>query len=226
MLQREIEMPDPVLYIANKNYSSWSLRAWLYMKLSGIPFEERRVPLYTPEWDEEVPKVSPSGRLPALHDGPAVVWDSLAIITYLLGKFPGAVGWPQGDGARAEALSVSAEMHSGFMALRQEMPLNCRAKIRGVAFSEEALEDAARIRQIWRSGREGSGAKGPWLFGELSIADVMFAPVALRFRTYDLPMEGPVRAYAEALANAPAVREWVQGAFEEKEVLEQYERKI
>lgn len=217
-------MSELKLYIANRNYSSWSLRPWLHLKQSGIAFEEHRIPMNTREWDEKIPPVSPSGRLPALHDGPVVVWDSLAIISYILGKFPDAVGWPKDDKARAVALSVSAEMHSGFMALRQEMPLNCRAKIRGVSFSEEALEDAARVRHIWRSCREGGSAKDPWLFGEFSVADVMFAPVALRFMTYDIPMEGPVRAYAEALANLPAVREWVAGASSEKEVLEAYER--
>jgi len=213
------------LYIANKNYSSWSLRPWLHLRQSGIPFEEHRIPLNTAEWDEKIVKVSPSGRLPALVDGGAVVWDSLAIILYVIQKFPTAVGWPADEKARAEAISVSAEMHSGFAALRQEMPLNCRARITGLRFSEEAMEDAARIQEIWRTCREGHGSSGPWLFGPFTAADAMFAPIAVRFLTYGIPLEGPADAYARAMVELPAVREWVEGASREKEVLERYERK-
>jgi glutathione S-transferase len=218
-------MSEMRLYIANKNYSSWSLRPWLHLKQSGIPFTEHRVPLYTREWDEKIPQISPSGRLPALKDGEVTVWDSLAIIMYVLGKFPHAVGWPSDDKARATALAVSAEMHSGFMTLRQEMPLNCRARFPGLTFSEEALGDAARIKEIWRSCRERFGAAGPWLFGSFSVADVMYAPIALRFDTYCIPVEGLEQDYAQALLGLPAIREWVGAAKKEKEVLEQYERK-
>ena len=218
-------MSDFQLYIANKNYSSWSLRPWLHLKQSGIPFTEHRVPLYTREWDETIPKISPSGRLPALRDGEVVVWDSLAIIEYARDRFPEAVGWPSGAAARAMALSVSAEMHSGFAALRQEMPMNCRAGVPGLAISEEASEDVARIKDVWRSCRENFGAGGPWLFGGFTVADVMYAPIALRFQTYCIPLEGREQAYAQALVELPAMRDWVREAAIEKEVLEAYERK-
>jgi glutathione S-transferase len=218
-------MPGLELTIANKNYSSWSLRAWLHLKNSGIAFEERRVPLYTTEWDSLIASRSPSGRLPALRDGDVAVWDSWAIIEYARSKFPGAVGWPAGERARAAALSVGAEMHSGFMALRGEMPLNCRRRIPGLIFSQEAQEDVARVKEIWRECRREFGADGPWLFGGFTVADVMYAPVALRFQTYGVVLEGPLEAYAGAVLALPEVREWVAGAEAESEVLEAYERK-
>lgn len=212
------------LFIANKNYSSWSLRAWLFMKRSGIPFEERRIPLYTREWEEGVGGVSPSGRLPALRDGDLVVWDSWAIMEHLRSARAGAVGWPSGEAARAVALSVSAEMHSGFLALRDEMPFNCRKRLPGVRFSEAAAEEADRVRQIWQGCRERFGGGGAWLFGGFSQADVMYAPVVLRFRTYGIALKGAARAYADSVLGLPEIQEWVHDAEAEPEVLEDYER--
>jgi glutathione S-transferase len=213
------------LAIANKAYSSWSLRAWLYLKESGIPFEEVRVPLYTPEWDARIGGLSPSGRLPALKDGDLLVWDSWAIMDHAQARCPAAVGWPEDRAARATALSASAEMHSGFSALREEMPFNCRRRVPGLDFSAPALEDAERVREIWRHCRSRFGGNGPWLFGEFCRADVLYAPIVLRFETYGIPLDGLERAYAESVLALAQVREWVAGAEAEEEVLEDYERR-
>lgn len=218
-------MPRLQLAIANKAYSSWSLRAWLHLKTSGIPFEEIRLPLDTEAWDARIGSLSPSGRLPALRDGDLLVWDSWAIMDHAQARYPDAVGWPEEPTARATALSVAAEMHSGFFALREEMPFNCRRRVPGLAFSAPALEDAERVREIWRRCRSRFGGGGPWLFGEFCRADVMYAPVVLRFETYGVPMGGLERAYADSVLALAEVREWVAGAEAETEVLEDYERR-
>ena len=217
-------MGELELVIANKNYSSWSLRAWLYLKASGVPFKETRVPLYTEEWDSRIGEYSPSGKLPVLVDGGLKVWDSLAIIAHVLESRPGAVGWPRETEARAVARSVSAEMHSGFMALRSAMPMNCRAEIKGFVPPSEAAEDADRVKQIWEECRVRFGADRPWLFGEISVADVMFAPVALRFKTYGVEVSGRARDYYDAVLAMDHVRAWVDAAIAEKEVIKDYEQ--
>lgn len=216
-------MAVPVLAIANRNYSSWSLRAWLHLRLSGIAFETVRLPMGTAEWDRRIGELSPSGRLPALLDGGTRVWDSFAILLHVLEHSPGALGWPRHPTARAEALSVCAEMHSGFAALRQEMPFNCRARILGRTLSEDAAEDVARVQDIWESCRGRFGSDGPYLFGKLSAADVMYAPVALRFVTYGTELGSPAAQYLRALVDLPDVREWVREAEAEVEVMGQYE---
>ena len=211
------------LVIGNKAYSSWSLRGWLSLKESGQPFEEVRLPLYTQQWEQHIGGLSPSGRVPVLRHGDIVVWDSLAICEYMRERFPGAVGWPEEPQARAAARSVSAEMHSGFQHIREEMPFNCRTRVDGLTFSDGALDDVARTRAIWRDCRSTFGTRGPWLFGSFSIADIMFAPVALRFITYGVPLQGVENAYAETVSGMPAVQEWCAAAREEKEIIPQYE---
>lgn len=213
------------IVIGNKAYSSWSLRGWLAVKLSGRPFTEVRIPMYTEQWEKRIGGLSPSGRVPVLRDGGIVVWDSLAIGEYIAETYPGSVGWPEDHRARAAARSVAAEMHSGFAHMREEMPFNCRAKIHGLRFSPHAAEDAERAQTIWRDCRATYGSGGPWLFGAFSLADIAFAPVVLRFLTYGMPL-GPLESdYAEAIYAHPAVREWCEGADAEQEVIEQYERK-
>lgn len=217
-------MSSLLIVIGNKAYSSWSLRGWLAVKLSGRPFAEERIPMYTEQWEKRIGGLSPTGRVPVLRDGGIVVWDSLAIGEYMAETYPGSVGWPQDRRPRAAARSVTAEMHSGFTHMREEMPFNCRARIPGLPFSSEAQADADRVKAIWRDCRETYGSAGPWLFGDLCLADIAFAPVALRFLTYGVPL-GPVeQAYAEAVESHPAVQEWCEAARAEEEVIPDYER--
>lgn len=196
------------LIIGNRNYSSWSLRAWLVAARCGVPFEVVLLPLDTPEFSARVHALSPSGRVPALQlagkglDG-VVVWDSLAIAETLAECFPAAQLWPSDAAARAEARAVSAEMHSGFGALRRELPMNIRAR-RRVAPSAAAQADIARVQEIWASCRMRFAAQGPWLFGAWSIADAMYAPVVTRFVTY-----GVAEAGGEGVAD-PRVAEYVR----------------
>src|SRR5262245_53881481 len=165
------------LYVGNKAYSSWSLRAWLALRATGAAFEEVRIPLYQADSAAALARYSPTGRVPVLRDGPLVVWDSLAICEYLAERFPAAELWPGGVADRAFARAVSAEMHSGFQALRQALPMNARAVGRRVERDASVERDVARVSAIWRECRARPVAqRGPWLFGTYSIADCMYAP--------------------------------------------------
>ena len=176
-------MADPslTLVIGNKNYSSWSLRAWLLLAESAIPFDEIRIPLDTPEFPAAISRYSPAACVPVLLIGDRPVWDSLAIAETLAEQFPDANLWPADAAQRAHARSICAEMHGGFQALRAAMPMNCRAMGRRVALPEKVTRDIDRMFEIWMDCRQRYA--GDWLFGEFSIADAMFAPVVLRFRT-------------------------------------------
>ena len=204
-----------ILVIGNKNYSSWSLRPWLAMKALGIAFEEKRIPLDQPNTKQDVLKHNPAGKVPCLIDGANAVWDSLAIIEYLAEKRPEL--WPADAAARARARSISAEMHSGFVAVRTHMPMNVRNRYPGKGRNAEVDAEVARIDQIW------SAAKKPLLFGAFSAADAMFAPVVFRFRTYEPPLSAASRAYMEAMLALPAMREWSAAAGREAEVLSKYD---
>jgi glutathione S-transferase len=212
-----------MLVIGNKNYSSWSFRPWFAMKVAGIPFQETVISLYVPGSREKVLAASPSGKVPALVDGDVHVWDSLAIMEYLNEKFPDRKLWPEGVAARAHARSVSAEMHSGFAGLRNDLTMNFRRKPGVVRRTEGALADIARIQQSWEECRARHGKAGPYLFGAFSIADAMYAPVVSRFLTYDVKVSAPVRAYMDAIAALPAWREWAEAAAKEEWVLEKFE---
>ena len=196
------------LVMGNRNYSSWSLRAWLYLRASGIPFDEIVIPLFTDTWRHEIATYSPAGRVPVLLDGEVAIWDSLAIMETVRERIPDALGWPADPAARARARSVSAEMHSGFMAVRDELPQNIRARrqLRLEDLSADCRQQIHRIETIW-SDREHTG-RGPWLFGDFGIADVMFAPVALRFVTYGIPLNPPARAFVERVLQLPLIQEW------------------
>jgi glutathione S-transferase len=211
------------LVIGNKNYSSWSLRPWLLLRHHGIVFDEVRLPLDTPEFASGVARWSPSGRVPVLHRGDLVVWDSLAICEYVNEKFLEGRGWPDDASARAVARSVSAEMHSGFQALRTALPMNCRKRAHNFIVPQEARRDVARITQLWRDCRARFGADGPFLFGGFSIADAMYAPVALRFRTYAVAIGEVEQRYADAVLALPAVREWATAAQAEGLPLPKYD---
>ena len=199
------------LVIGNKNYSSWSLRPWLLLKHLGVAFEEILVPLDRPSTREDLEKYSPSGRVPVLRHGELTVWDSLAICEYLA-ELTGR-GWPAAPAARAVARAVSAEMHSGFTTLRSLWPMNARARNRRTAMTAALEADVERIDQIWNDCRARFGAAGPWLFGEYSIADAMFAPVVLRFNTYGAAAVSPtVRWYMASVLEDPPLQEWLQAA--------------
>jgi glutathione S-transferase len=211
------------LVIGNKNYSSWSLRPWLLMREAGLPFEEIRIPLRTPGTAARIREHSPAGRVPVLHDGAVTVWDSLAIAEYLAERHPDLALWPADTAARSHARAVSAEMHSGFQALRTHMPMHCRASFPGAGRTAEALADIARITALWRDCRSRFGAAGELLLGAFSIADAMYAPVVLRLRTYGVELDPVCRAYSDAVLALPALRRWLAEAQAETEVIPEYE---
>ncbi|HEY9380155.1 MAG TPA: glutathione S-transferase family protein [Burkholderiales bacterium] len=219
-------MSRPLLLIGNKNYSSWSLRPWLFLKQHGIDFEERRVALYAPGSKEEILRHSPAGKVPTLIDDGVTVWDSLAILEYLNERHPQHNGWPIEPAARARARSVCAEMHSGFGALRQALPMNCRTHYPARVWPEDVQRDIERVLAIWSDCRARDGAGGPFLFGRFSIADAMYAPVVWRFIGFSVLLSEVAQQYCDMMAALPAMREWQREARAEVEVLEQFERPL
>jgi glutathione S-transferase len=212
------------LVIGNKNYSSWSMRPWLALRASDIAFEEVFIPLYTGAADKQrILDFTPAGKVPVLIDGDVAIWDSLAIIEYAAERFPEAQLWPADAAPRAHARSISAEMHSGFMALRNECGMNLHRPVGAIALSTDARADVARVQRIWIDCRERYGKSGPFLFGEFGGADAMFAPVVHRFRTYAISVAPEVRAYMDAMMSLPAFREWTAAALAETLVIEKFE---
>ncbi|HEY6893938.1 MAG TPA: glutathione S-transferase family protein [Rhodanobacteraceae bacterium] len=214
----------PTLVIGNKNYSSWSLRPWLLMRHHGVEFDEVRLPLDTPEFARGIARWSPSGRVPVMHCGDLVVWDSLAICEYVNETWLDGRGWPADAEARAVARAVSAEMHSGFQALRNALPLNCRRRAAATSISAEVRADIDRIARIWRECRARYAAGGPYLFGRFSIADAMYAPVVLRFRSYVVPLGEVERRYSDTMLALPALGEWLAAAEAEGMPLPKYDK--
>lgn len=210
-------MKKPLLIIGNKNYSSWSLRPWLMLKHAGVDFEELRIPLFEPGSRENLLANTPAGLVPVYREGDLLIWDSLAIAEYLYEANPAL--WPAERGARATARAVSAEMHSGFIPLRKAMSMNIRALGRKVVRTPEIEADIARIKSIWRELRKQYSAAGPWLFGQYSIADAMFAPVVFRFLTYGVGEPGAVDEYLLTVAHDPLIQPWINDAAQEKEVI-------
>ncbi|HEX9396606.1 MAG TPA: glutathione S-transferase family protein [Burkholderiales bacterium] len=202
-----------ILLIGNKNYSSWSLRPWIAMKVLGIAFQEKRIPLYVPGAREQILAHAPSGKVPVLLHDENTIWDSLAILEYLAEKHPTL--WPAERAARAQARSIAAEMHSGFPQLRNHMSMNIRKRYPGKGRAPEVLAEIKRINEIWNA------AKGPFLFGSFGAVDAMYAPVVLRFRTYEVKAENP--AYYDAVLALPAMKEWIAAAERETETLPQFE---
>ncbi|MET0557856.1 MAG: glutathione S-transferase family protein [Solirubrobacterales bacterium] len=200
------------LIIGNRNYSAWSLRAWLLMRQMGIEFEEIQIPLGRADSLERKLSYSPAGLVPILIDGDLRVWDSLAIAEHLAERFPDKRVWPADARPRALARSVSAEMHSGFTSLRASMPLNCRARRPGAGRGPGVQADIDRVLRIWRECRGEHGAGGPFLFGDFTVADAMFAPVGSRFQTYGVDLDAEATGYAKALLELPAVSEWMSAA--------------
>jgi glutathione S-transferase len=208
-------MPAFTLVIGNKNYSSWSLRAWLATRQAGIPFAEVLLHLAAPDFRDQALAHSAAARVPVLKHDNLTVWDSLAIIEYLAELRPEAGLWPAEPAARAIARSISAEMHSSFGALRSRMPMNLRKDLRGKGRGPGVAEDVARIAAIWRECRSRHAAGGPFLFGAWSAADAMYTPVASRLRTYGVPLDAGCQAYADAVLAWPAFKEWEAAALAE-----------
>jgi glutathione S-transferase len=212
------------LVIGNKNYSSWSMRPWVALKACDIAFEEVQIPLYTGDADKQrLLGFSPSGKVPALVDGDITVWDSLAIIEYAAERFPQARLWPENPAVRAYARSISAEMHSGFVALRNECGMNLHRPVGAKPLSDNARADVARIQQIWSDCRGRYGKTGPYLFGAFSAADAMYAPVVHRFLTYAIDVTPVVRDYMAAMTSLPAFRQWTSAGLAETLVIERFE---
>jgi len=213
------------LVIGNKNYSSWSMRPWLAMRASGIAFEEVFIPLYTDNKADKdrILNFSRSGKVPSLVDGDITVWDSLAIIEYLAERFPEAKLWPQDRAARAHARSISAEMHSGFLPLRNECGMNLHRPVGAVTLSEDARANIVRVEEIWTDCRTRYGKTGPFLFGAFTAADAMYAPVVHRFRTYAIKVGSLAQAYVETMMALPAFAEWTEAGLAETLVIEKFE---
>jgi glutathione S-transferase len=212
------------LVIGNKNYSSWSMRPWLALRANDIAFEEIFIPLYTGDADKKrILSFTHSGKVPVLIDGDVTVWDSLAIIEYVAERFPEARLWPEDRARRAHARSISSEMHSGFMALRNECGMNLHRPVRAIALSDDARANVARIEQIWIECRARYGEFGPFLFGTFGAADAMFAPVVHRFRTYAIAVAPQARAYMDTMMALPAFQEWTDSGLAETLVIDRLE---
>jgi glutathione S-transferase len=207
------------LIIGNKNYSSWSLRPWLAMKVAGIAFEETVLPLDAPDFKARLATFGGAGKVPLLVDGAIRIWESLAILEYLAEKFPAAGLWPREPAARAHARAVAAEMHSGFSSLRSRLPMNVRRPVISRALDAAAIADVARIETIWAESRSRFGAGGPFLYGTFGAADAMYAPVVSRLHTYAVEVGTVARAYILALIDIPAWSEWRAAACRETSVL-------
>jgi glutathione S-transferase len=213
------------LVIGNKNYSSWSMRPWLALRANDIAFEEVFIPLYTGETDKQrILEVSRAGKVPVLIDGNVTIWDSLAIIEYLAERFPEKRLWPADPVLRAHARSISAEMHSGFAALRNECGMNLHRPIGAVELSADARADVARVQEIWTRCRERTGEAEPFLFGAFGAADAIFAPVVHRFRTYVIAVAPVAQRYMDTMMALPAFQEWTAAGLAETLVIEKFER--
>lgn len=209
-----------ILVIGNKTYSSWSLRPWVAMTHFNIPFEEKLVKLGQEDTADQIEKFSPSGWVPVLVDDDLAIWDSLAIMEYLNEKYPDKKMWPKDARVRARARAISNEMHSGFQAMRSLMSHHLKKTYSNFDWSG-ARADVERVKEIWINALRESG--GPFLFGDFSIADAMYAPVVNRFITYGIPVESNIKNYVETMRNLPAHQKWIEGAMKEDFVVKRYE---
>ena len=207
------------LVIGNKNYSSWSLRPWFFLKYHGIEFSEIRIPLYREDSKDKLRQYSPTGKVPVLLDGEINVWESLAILEYLVERFPQTKGWPDDFAERAVARALAAEMHAGFSALRTYCGMNCRRRPATKNLPDAAHLEIERINQIWQQCRQKFRHRGPWLFGDFSIVDAMFAPVTLRFHSYKIETNTEARDYIDWVMNNEAIKSWIEAGKIESEVI-------
>jgi glutathione S-transferase len=208
----------PTLVLGNKNYSSWSLRPWLLLRHFGVPFNEDVLPLDTPEFADRIAAYSGAARVPVLVDGPRRVWDSLAICEYANECWLGGAGWPANLDQRALARSAAAEMHSGFGAMRAQLPMSVRRRPNAYRWDAAAQRDIDRVQALWR-GLRTHASEGPFLLGGFGIVDAMFAPVCVRFRAYGPAVDATAAAYMAAIFALPAFREWEAAALAETAVL-------
>ncbi|GAA3932897.1 glutathione S-transferase family protein [Litoribacillus peritrichatus] len=206
------------LVIGNKNYSSWSLRPWLLMKHAGLKFEEIRIPLNTATTKADLAEYSPTLKVPVLIDQGNTIWDSLAILEYISEKYMDHKGWPQDASTRAVGRSAAAEMHSGFPAIRNELPMNCKIDIK-LPLSPAVREEVDRVEALWTELREEFASYGPWLLGEFSILDCMFAPMAIRFSGYQVDMNSICQSYIDYLLSDPYMEQWTHEGKKESEVI-------
>lgn len=211
------------LIVGNKNYSSWSLRAWLFLAVNDISFDEERILLSTENTRSEIAKHTSAGKVPVLHDNDLTVWDSLAICEYISEQYLNGKGWPADVIKRAIARSCCAEMHSGFFTLREKMPMNCRAANRSVPISDELQKEISRIDSIWTDLTIKNSDRGPWLFGDFSITDCMFAPVVFRFATYNVAVSESSKKYMAGVLENPKMQLWLEEARKEVETIDSEE---
>lgn len=212
-------MADFKLILGNKNYSSWSLRGWLAVKQAGIAFDETVINLGAPDYKQQLRQHSEAAKVPVLIHGDRLIWDSLAIIEYLAEICPDVGFWPDDQGVRAQARSVAAEMHSSFGAIRDAMPMNLKKRLPGKGRKAGVDEDIQRITEIWRDCRRRFDKQGDFLFGPWTAADIMFAPVVTRFRTYAVDLDHPCQAYADAVLNTAWFKAWETEALIESSVV-------
>ncbi len=210
------------LVIGNKNYSSWSLRPWLLLKHYELPFEEIAISLFSAGYKEELAKHSPTLKVPVLKDGDITIWDSLAICEYLSEKFLQGKAYPVDVEERGLCRSYCNEMHSGFMAIRSEMPMNCRAR-RSLQISDAAREECKRVDKLFVEARERFAGRGEYLFGDFSIADCMFAPLVMRFTTYGVELSETSQKYLSVMLKNPALAAWINDARNDTKILSDFE---
>ena len=208
------------LVIGNKNYSSWSMRPWVWLRYHNIDFATRRIVLRIPATAAEIAKYGCGSTVPILVDGEVKVWDSLAILEYLAEQHSELLAWPEDSATRAHARSICAEMHAGFLPLRSSMPMNCRRAIENFPVTDEVLRDIDRINQLFTDCRKRYAGSGSFLYGKYSIADAMFTPIVMRFNTYGVTLDGAAAEYMQTVSNQPAVLEWIEDSHNEKEVIE------
>jgi glutathione S-transferase len=201
-------MESITIYLGNKTISSWSLRAWLMLLQTGADFKAVFIDLNQENSKEKIAKISPSGKVPVLHFGDAIIWDSLAIGEFLAEEYPKAALWPQNHYLRSMARSISCEMHAGFHELRKHLPFNSTVKIQNFSIPEDAKKDISRVIQIWEDCLNRSDNPGPFLFGKFSIADAMFAPVVLRFLSYNVLLTPMLERYAGSMIQLPEMQMW------------------
>ena len=216
-------MSKLTLVVGNKNYSSWSLRPWIFLRHHKIDFEEKWVSLFVDTTKGELAEYDSDFKVPILKDGELIVWDSLSILEYISEAYLNNKGWPDDRKARSFARSISSEMHSSFYSIRNELPMNCRKKFENISLSEGAEREIERIKGLWRKCRSEYGSNGEWLFGDYSIADAMFAPIALRFNGYGIHLTGIEAAYIDSVLKHPGIVEWVEAGKRETEVIEAVE---
>jgi len=207
------------LIIGNKNYSSWSLRPWLLLKHFNIEFDEEQHDLYTKTYESEVAKYDTDYKVPILKDGDLLVWDSLSILEYISEQYLDGKGWPSNTEVRAVARSISHEMHSSFTNIRNEMPMNCRKSYRDIALSHESQQEIERIKSIWQRCRDQYGSQGEWLFGDFSIADAMFAPIAIRFNGFNIALNALEKNYVNSQLNHPHLQKWIKDGKQETTII-------